>query len=217
MNDAVAASRILGCAMTALAVFASLAGVRAQQTTTDRQYPYPPVRDQRGVLPPFPRVPPYPSPALGDGPFEFDSYEQRHLRAVVVARGLSHPWSLAFLPDGSVLVTERAGRLRVVRNGVLDQNPVAGTPPVVSRGTMAGLMDIALHPRFAENKWIYISYHKLVGHAVGVDGRESPLASNSILRGTWDGTALTDVHDVFVADDVDMEASRIAFGPDGML
>src|SRR5262249_60474618 len=87
----------------------------------------------------------------------------------------------------------------------------------VSRGTMAGLMDIALHPRFADNKWIYISYHKPAGTGIGVDGREAPLASNSILRGTWDGTSLTDVRDIFVADDVDMEASRIAFGPDGML
>ncbi len=204
-----------GCVLTALVVCLGFGNGVAQQT--DRQYPYPPVRDQRGVLPPFPRVPPYPSPALADGPFEFDTYEQRRLRAVVVAKGLSHPWSFAFLPDGSVLVTERAGRLRIVRNGALDPNPVAGTPPVVSRGTMAGLMDIALHPRFADNKLIYMSYHKPVGTAAGVDGREAPLASNSILRGTWNGTALTEVRDVFVADDVDMEASRIAFGPDGML
>jgi len=164
-------------ALVALAVCSALAHTLAQQT--DRQYPYPPVRDQRGVLPPFPQVPPYPSPPLGDGPFEFDTYEQRRLRAVVVTRGLSHPWSVAFLPDGSVLVTERAGRLRIVRRGALAPDPIAGIPPVVSRGTMAGLMDIALHPRFAENKWIYISYHKPVGTAAGVDGREAPLASNA--------------------------------------
>ena len=201
--------------LVAIAVCSALAHTLAQQT--DRQYPYPPVRDQRGVLPPFPQVPPYPSPPLGDGPFEFDTYEQRRLRAVVVTRGLAHPWSFAFLPDGSVLVTERAGRLRIVRNGALAPDPLAGIPPVVSRGTMAGLMDIALHPRFAENKWIYISYHKPVGTAAGVDGREAPLASNAILRATWNGTALTEIRDIFVADDVDMEASRIAFGPDGML
>jgi len=213
MRNGQAAIRLL--ALTTLGFGVSLAIGRAHQT--DRQYPYPPVRDQRGVLPPLPRVPPYPSPPLGDGPFEFDTYEQRHLRAVVVARGLSHPWSVAFLPDGSVLVTERVGRLRIVRNGALDPNPVAGAPAVVSRGTMAGLMDIALHPRFSDNKWIYISYHKPAGTGTDVDGREAPLASNSILRGTWDGTSLTDVRDIFVADDVDMEASRIAFGPDGML
>jgi glucose/arabinose dehydrogenase len=186
---------------------------RAQQP----KYSYPVVRDQRGVIPPGPRVPPYNSPPLGDGPFHFETYEQRNIRVSVVSRGLSHPWSVAFIPGGDVLVTERIGRLRLIRDGVLQPAPVAGTPAVVSLGTMAGLMDIALHPRFAENRWIYISYHKPAGTGVGVDGKESPLASNAILRGTWDGTRLTDVSDVFVADDVDTEVSRIAFGPDGML
>jgi aldose sugar dehydrogenase len=126
----------------------------------------------------------------------------------VVTRGLSHPWSLAFLPDGTILITERVGRLRVVRNGVLAPTPVPGTPQVLSRATMAGLMDIAPHPNFAQNKWIYISYHKPLAPGV---------AANAVLRGTWDGKALTDVQDVFVSDDVDTEASRIVFGKDGML
>ena len=198
----------------ALSCVFACAAVLAQ---TQRQYPYPPVRDQRGAIPPGPRVEPWNSPALADGPFLFDSYEQRGLRAVVVAKGLSHPWSVAFLPDGSILITERQGRLRIVRDGKLNPAPVAGTPAVVSLGTMAGLMDIALHPRFAQNKWIYISYHKPMGTAKSVEGRDAPIASNAILRGTWDGKALTDVRDIFVADDIDMEASRITFGPDGML
>jgi glucose/arabinose dehydrogenase len=183
-----------------------------------KQYPYPPVRDQRGAVPAGPRVAPWNSPPLGDGPFPFDSYEQRGLRAVVVTKGLSHPWSIAFLPDGVILITERQGRLRVVRLGTLEPQPVAGIPAVTSLGTMAGLMDIALHPNFAQNKWIYISYHKPMGTAKTVDGsRDAPIASNSILRGTWDGKGLSDIRDIFVADDIDMEASRIAFGPDGML
>ena len=197
----------------ALACALACVALSAQQ----QKYPYPAVRDQRGVIPPGPRVAPYPDPPLGNGPFLFETYEQRNIRVVVVTKGLSHPWSVAFLPDGNLLVTERLGRLRIVRNGVLDPNPVPGTPQVISLGTMAGLMDIALHPRFAENRWIYISYHKPVGKGVGVDGRESILGSNAILRATWDGKALTDVRDIFVADDVDMEASRIAFGQDGML
>ena len=151
-----------------------LAGAAAL-AQTQRQYPYPPVRDQRGAIPPGPRVEPWNSPALGDGPFLFDSYEQRGLRAVVVAKGLSHPWSMAFLPDGAILITERQGRLRIVRDGKLDPAPVAGTPAVVSLGTMAGLMDIALHPRFAQNKWIYISYHKPMGTAKSVEGRDAPI------------------------------------------
>ncbi len=183
-----------------------------------KQYPYPTVRDQRGAVPPGPRVGPWNSPPLGDGPFPFDSYEQRGLRAVVVTKGLSHPWSIAFLPDNVILITERQGRLRVVRNGKLEAEPVAGVPAVTSIATMAGLMDIALHPNFAQNHWIYISYHKPMGMGKTIDtGRDYPIASNSILRGTWNGKGLTDIHDIFVADDVDMEASRIAFGPDGML
>src|SRR3954453_5938909 len=91
----------------------AVAGVFAQQQSSGpaRQYPYPPVRDQRGAVPAGPRVAPWNSPALADGPFAFDSYEQRGLRAVVVAKGLSHPWSIAFLPDGTILITERQGRL----------------------------------------------------------------------------------------------------------
>ncbi len=200
--------------VAALVVLLCTAGV---VLIAQKQYPYPPVRDQRGAVPAGPRVGPWNSPALGDAPFLFDSYEQRGLRAVVVARGLVHPWSLAFLPDGSILITEKQGRLRIVRDGKLDPAPIAGIPPVVSLGTMAGLMDIALHPNFAQNKWVFISYHKPMGTAKSVDGRDAPIASNSILRGTWDGKALTDVRDIFVADDIDMEASRITFGPDGML
>jgi glucose/arabinose dehydrogenase len=194
---------------------AALDVVTAQQTPIKKSYPV--VRDQRGVIPAGPRVAPYNSPPLGDGPFLFETYEQRSIRVSVVTKGLSHPWSVAFLPGGDMLITERAGRLRLLHNGVLDPAPVAGIPPVTSIATMAGLMDIALHPRFAENKWVYISYHKPRGTAPDVNGKDYPVASNSILRGTWDGKALTSVKDIFVSDDVDTEMSRIAFGQDGML
>jgi glucose/arabinose dehydrogenase len=82
---------------------------------------------------------------------------------------------------------------------------------------MAGLMDIALHPQFGQNRWVYISYHKPIATGKDANGRDFPIASNSILRGTWDGKALTNVTDIFVSNDVDTEMSRIAFGRDGML
>src|SRR5688572_23412336 len=173
----VGAALVLGC-------LAAISATRAQEQK--KTYPYPEVRDMRGVIPPGPKVAPYNSPPLGDGPFNFETYEQRKIRVSVVTKGLSHPWSLAFLPGGDLLITERVGRLRLVRNGVLQPEPVKGTPKVVSISTMAGLMDIALHPRFAENKWVYISYHKPVGMGKSADGKDFPLASNSIMpTGLW--------------------------------
>lgn len=78
-------------------------------------------------------------------------------RIDVVAEGLEHPWSIAFLPDGSQLVTERPGRLRRIVDGNLDPNPVAGLPAVYASG-QAGLFDIALDPDFARNRHVYLSY-----------------------------------------------------------
>src|SRR5436309_4603994 len=63
---------------------------------------------------------------LGAGPFVLDTAEQHKIRVTVLARGLSHPWAIAFLPDGGMLITERAGRLRVFRNGALDPKPIKG-------------------------------------------------------------------------------------------
>lgn len=83
--------------------------------------------------------------------------EEHAVRVRVLVQGLEHPWGMAFLPDGRILVTEREGRLRVIREGRLDPNPVTGLPAVSPNG-QGGLLDVALHPRFAENGWIYLSY-----------------------------------------------------------
>lgn len=87
----------------------------------------------------------------------FDSAEHA-FRVVTVAEGLDHPWSIAFLPDGRKLVTERAGRLRIIdREGKLLPTAVQGVPEVVARG-QGGLFDVLPHPRFDENQWLYLSY-----------------------------------------------------------
>ena len=169
------------------------------------KYPYPVVRDQRGVVPPGPKL--LPSPPLGDGPWTFQTTEA-NIRVSVVTKGFSHPYGLAVLPDGTFLITERAGALRVVRNGVIDPTPVSGVPQVIYRGTEAGLMDIVLHPNFAQNRWVYFSYHKPIGNN---------LASNAVGRAVWNGKSLTDVKEIFLSDDVDTEVSRLTFGRDGML
>ena len=156
-----------------------------------------------------------PVPPLRDGPFIFDTAEQHKIRVSVVVKGLEHPWSLTFLPDGSVLVAERPGRLRLVRNvtgdAKLDPRPISGVPAVRLIGN-SGLMDVALHPRFAENKLVYLTYNK--------PGPNKQIAT-VLARGRLENGVLTDVKDIFVADWLPEDAngynSRIAFGRDGML
>jgi glucose/arabinose dehydrogenase len=160
--------------------------------------------------PPQPRTPiGFPVVPLGDGPFLIDTAEQHKIRVVVMAKGLSHPWSLAFLPDGNMLVTERPGRLRIIRNGVLDPAPVNGVPQVLGV-RLYGLMGVALHPKFAENHLIYLTYTK-----APVDGK----VSTALARGRFDGSALTDVRDLLETDRWEGAGSgaRITFGRDGML
>src|SRR5215510_1770263 len=95
---------VVGAALV-LACLAAIEIARAQEQTK-KKYPYPEVRDMRGVVPPGPKVATYNSPPLGDGPFNFETYEQRHIKVSVVTKGLSHPWSIAFLPGGDILLTE---------------------------------------------------------------------------------------------------------------
>ena len=151
----------------------------------------------------------WPSPALPEGPIVLDTGIQHQIR-LVVTKGLRQPWSMAFLPDGSILVTERPGRLRIVRNGVLDPKPVEGVPQVYARG-LSGLMDLALHPHFSVNHLIYFTYHKPVPNAPGNGAGVITLA-----RARWDGNKLVDEQDLFSAI-ASGNASRIVFGKDGML
>lgn len=85
-----------------------------------------------------------------------ESQDQRYVVQQVVS-GLGVIWGMAFLPDGTVLLNERSGTMRVVKNGVLQPEPVRGVPDVYARG-QGGLMDIVLHPDYANNGWIYLSY-----------------------------------------------------------
>ena len=118
----------------------------------------------------------------------FESAKHRfHL--VKVVDGLEHPWGLAFLPDGRMLVTERPGRLRIVADGWLVPEPVAGVPEVWDDG-QGGLLDVALHPGFAENGLIYLSY------ASPDDDND---AATAVARGRLVGARLEDVEEIYVA------------------
>ncbi len=149
-----------------------------------------------------------PRPPLGAGPFVFATAEQPKIRVVVVARGIPHPWSLAFLPNGDMLVTERGGRLRRIHDGVLDPKPLAGVPKVYANRN-AGLYDIALHPKFAENKLVYFTYSKPA---------ENGQQQTTLARGRLDGAGLTGVKDLFSGEPTTvLGGSRIVFDRAGMI
>lgn len=110
-------------------------------------------------------------------------------RLVPVAEGLVRPWAIAFLPDGDMLVTEKEGRLRIVRDGLLLPDAVTGVPDVVSAG-QGGLLDVVPHPNFEDNRLLYLSYSK-------PDATER--GTTAVIRGRYADGALTDVEEIFLA------------------
>lgn len=111
-------------------------------------------------------------------------------RVVTVAEGLVNPWAIAFLPGGDLLITERPGRLRLVRNGRLLPDPVPGLP-AVRAGNQGGLLDVVPHPQFATNRLVYISYSK-----PNADGTEGTTA---VIRARFQNDRLNDVQEIFEA------------------
>jgi glucose/arabinose dehydrogenase len=129
-------------------------------------------------------------------------------RIVTVAERLVNPWSLAFLPGGDLLITERPGRLRIVRGGRLLPDPVAGVPAVLAEG-QGGLLDVVPHPDFAANRLLYLSFSKpAAGHA-----------TTAVVRGRFENDRLTNVQPVFEAATKGRGhyGSRLAFSRDGFL
>ena len=135
---------------------------------------------------------------------------QQPYRLVTVAEGLSHPWCLAFLPDGDLLVTERSGALRLVRDGALQSQPIDGVPPVYVR-SQGGLFDVLPHPDFAANRLLYLSYAH--GDARGNATR--------IARARLDGMALAELTPIFTVQPSKRPpmhyGGRMMFLPDGTL
>ena len=150
--------------------------------------------------------------SLVAGPFEYATGEGQDIRVVVVTKELSYPFSIAFLPDGTMLVTERKADIRVIRGGKLDPKPVTGPVGYFAGesglpGAVHGYMDLVLHPQFAQNQLLYLSYTKRVNeknHA-------------AVARMHWTGSAVDQVKDIWVSDDSTNGATPIVFGRDGKL
>jgi aldose sugar dehydrogenase len=143
----------------------------------------------------------------GASPVPVASASGTAFRQTTVLEGLDRPWGMAWLPDGTMLVTEKAGRLRAVRKGVLDPTPIAGVPAVMSSG-QGGLMDVSLHPKFAENRYIYLTYSH------GTDNANR----TRLARATFDGKSLQNLQVIFEVSQVKSGGqhfgSRILWLPD---
>ncbi len=173
-----------------------------------------------------------PVPALPDQPWEYQTANAK-IRVRVLSAGLENPWSLEFLPDASILITERNGRLRHFKDGTLS-GPVPGLPSVVSDNFISGLHDVKLHPDFAKNRLVYWVYNKADapaaaapagggrggGAAAGAEGgrggRGGGTRTLTVARGVFDGTALTKVEDIIRMPGAST-VSRMLFLPDGTL
>jgi len=132
-------------------------------------------------------------------------------RVVTVADGLEVPWSMAWLPNGDMLITERAGRLRIVRDGKLLAQAVPGTPDVFTTGGQAGLFDVLPHPDFANNQYLYLSFAK--------PQAERGASTTTVVRGRLVNDQLVDVEEIFEANasGAGHYGGRIAFDENGYL
>ena len=153
-----------------------------------------------------------PAPTLADTPHVVNSPAGR-LRIVPI-KGLVYPWALAFLPNGDMLVTEQnRTTLRLIRDGVLDPMPITGLPrPITSQRRDTAGVDVAVHPRFSENRLVYVAFWK-------PKPGEEHLRTAVVYRARLEGYQLTDVEEIFesVSWTDGPSAARIIFGPDGKL
>lgn len=155
-----------------------------------------------------------PSLSIGDGPYIFETAEAGPIRVDVITNELTNPWGMAFLPNGDILVSEKPGNLRLIRDGVLDPQSISGVPDVLIGGVAGqALQEVTLHPNFEENNLVYLTYMK------PLEGRDF---SPSIARGRLDidEMALLDVEDIFISKTIEgglIAGAPMIFAPDGTI
>lgn len=139
-----------------------------------------------------------------------ESTEKHDLSVSMIVSGLNHPWSIAFISDTDWLVTERSGQLRRIVNGTLHKEPIAGLPDIRQNG-QGGLLDVALHPEFATNQWVYLSYSSGKGSKLGTE----------VMRGKLSANELQDIEVIFKASPKSSGGrhfgSRLVFDNQGFL
>jgi glucose/arabinose dehydrogenase len=179
-----------------------------------------PMRGNTPVAPQGIKIPPLP-----EAPVRYETAEGQTIRVSVYARGFRSPWSMAFVSADTILVAERGGAIKAVRNGVVDPNPVPGAPRAIGAG-LSGT-DLALHPDFERNRLVYISYTKPLDEQAGAAPAAAPAPAGrggrgggprtpvAVARAVWDGKGFTDTKDIFVGEGG--SGGPIAFGGDGML
>jgi glucose/arabinose dehydrogenase len=191
---------VLKRALTAAALVAA-AGAQAQQ---------PP---QIGIAP----------VTLGSEPYVFDTAEQHKIKVSLLAKGFARPFAIEFLPGGDLLIVERGMGLRLLRRATgqaqLDAERIEGVPrpPEADQGVFSGgVQDIALHPDFASNRWLYFTYNDLTPRPEGTPPNQRP-AKLTLMRGRLEDGRLSQVETLFQGGIAPALGSRIAFAPDGTL
>ena len=159
--------------------------------------------------------------SLSNKPYVFDTAEQHKIKVSVIANGLPRPFSLLMLPNGDALVSERGLQLRIIHDATgkkpkLDSKPVPGMPQLETPYRGGGLHDLALHPQFADNHWLYFTYNK-PGEAPPEGSNRRRQSAITLMRGRFDGKQVTDVEELFSGEFAGSSGSRIAFGNDDMV
>lgn len=154
---------------------------------------------------------------LEETPYVFDTAEQHGIEVTLLAKGLPRAFAMAFLPGGDMLVSERGGNLRIIHDAIgpnpeLDPNPVAGMPTLETPYRNGGLHDLALHPDFDTNHWLYFTYNK-PGPANG----DRPTSAPTLMRARFEDGRVQDVEELFSGAFGGTSGMRIAFGNDGTI